>query len=109
MGGEEARKESHEEEDVEIVRIVFGTLPTIIKSAEGMIVQMIKTITDPARAENLAKGVATLYKTLKEAGLPEDEIKEIVREYVKSTLEASKLVKEIVETLTSKLRGMFYK
>jgi len=65
------------EEIREILQVVSTEVPALVKN-------IFTALYDPEIAENFGKGVGALYKQLKEQGLPEDMIKEIVMNFSES-------------------------
>ncbi len=65
------------EEIREILQVVSTEVPALVKN-------IFTALYDPDIAENFGKGVGALYKQLKEQGLPEDMIKEIVMNFSES-------------------------
>ena len=65
------------EEIREILQVVSTEVPALVKN-------IFTSLYDPEIAENFGKGVGALYKQLKEQGLPEDMIKEIVMNFSES-------------------------
>ncbi|MHA1223665.1 MAG: hypothetical protein ACTSSG_09355 [Candidatus Heimdallarchaeaceae archaeon] len=65
------------EEIKEILKVVSTEVPALIKN-------IFSAIYDPEIAGNYGKGIGALYKQLKDQGLPEDMIKDIIRDFAKS-------------------------
>ena len=61
----------------EILQVVSTEVPALVKN-------IFTSLYDPEIAENFGKGVGALYKQLKEQGLPEDMIREIVMNFSES-------------------------
>ncbi len=61
----------------EILQVVSTEVPALVKN-------IFTSLYDPEIAENFGKCVGALYKKLKEQGLPEDMIREIVMNFSES-------------------------
>ena len=70
-------KEMSAEEIKEILSAVSTEVPDLIKN-------VFSAIYDPDIATNFGKGIAALYDELKEKGLPEDMVREIVMNFSNS-------------------------
>ncbi len=65
------------EEIREILNVVSTEVPALVKN-------IFSALYDPEIAGNFGKGIGALYQQLKEQGLPEDMIKEIVMNFSES-------------------------
>ena len=73
---EHKRKQERDAEEVrEVLTAVSETLPNLIRS-------LFDSIFSEEAASKLAISIGTLYSKLKEQGLPEDMIREIVDRYI---------------------------
>ncbi|NPD88273.1 MAG: hypothetical protein HGN29_06100 [Asgard group archaeon] len=70
-------KSSDAAEVKEMLGVVSTEIPDLIKN-------IFQSIYDPSIAGNYAKGIGSLYQELKDQGLPEDMIREIVLNFSKS-------------------------
>lgn len=89
-------KSSDAAEVKEILGVVSSEVPELIKN-------IFQSIYDPSIAGNYAKGIGSLYKELKEQGLPEDMIREIVMNFSKSFDVLGNAMKAIPQDIDEKI------
>ncbi len=89
-------KSSDAAEVKELLGVVSAEVPELISN-------IFKSIYDPSIAGNYAKGIGSLYQELKEQGLPDDMIREIVLNFSKSFDILGSAMKSIPEDLESKI------
>ena len=75
--GKSKEKDMDAEEIKEILGVVATEVPALIKN-------IFTAIYDPEIASSYGKGIAALYDELKEQGMPEDMVREIVMNFSKS-------------------------
>ena len=71
------KSEADAAEIKEILGVVSSEIPDLVRNIFG-------AIYDPSIAQNYAKGIGSLYKELKEQGLPDEMINTIVLNFSKS-------------------------
>lgn len=86
------KKEKKDKEDPEeikeILSVVGSEVPALIKN-------IFTALYDPEIASNYGKGIVALYEQLKDKGIPEDMLKEIVMNFSKSFDVVGKAMKNI--------------
>jgi len=94
------KRKSSDEIPVEDIREI---LQVVNKEVPGLITGLFKALYDSETAEQYAKGIGTIYKTLTEQGLPQDMIEKLVLKYSDSINIVGNAMKNIdIKTKKSK-------
>ncbi|NPA96647.1 MAG: hypothetical protein GXO32_03495 [Crenarchaeota archaeon] len=101
-GGEEKPREVRierfrEHEDYVELKAVFAAIEEFLRGVIPMVRQLIDTILQPLDGAKLGKDIAEMYRQLKESGMSEEMIREIIDKYLSKRLEE-------IPTITSLLK-----
>ena len=103
--GKEVRKK-YVSEDAQEVHEILSAVSEFIAGLKEPIKEFLDMLLSSLDGERLGKEVAKFYRELKESGMPEEMIREMVKEFFKRKLEAApslgSLAKMIGDALSSK-------
>ncbi len=118
MIAEEGKEEKEKEEKVEVVvdkktetseaeevREILEVVTPFLEKLKDMAKELIVAVTASLDGKKLGEEVASLYKELKESGLPEDLIKEMVKEFYKKKLEMAPSINEVLKSIAETVRS----
>lgn len=106
MSSEEEKKKEEwiEKTEVEELKVIGEYLLPKVSELIGKLSESLKEIIDVVMSsidgKKLAQEIGELYTGLKQAGLPEDMIKEIIREFYKKKLETAPTLTDILRNIT---------
>jgi len=87
-------------EDPEALQKVLGSVAEMIESFARTLERVLDEVVESLEGEKVGSDVAAFYAKIREAGIPEEEAKEMTREYFRKRISvAEELVKAIKETL----------
>lgn len=104
IGVEEERKWKHEE-DVEELRGVLSVVSEFLEQLPAILDKVISSLTSKEMGERLGESVASFYKKLKESGIPEEQAREMAREF----FDKSMVLDRILTTALEGMRGRKFK
>ncbi len=118
MIAEEGKEEKEKEEKVEVVvgkktetseaeevREILEAVTPFLEKLKDMSKELIVAVTASLDGKKLGEEVASLYKELKESGLPEDLIKEMVKEFYKKKLEIAPSINEVLKSIAETIKS----
>lgn len=100
---EERRERKYVSEDARELHEIFSVISEFIASIKAPIKEFIDMFLTSLSGEKLGKEVAALYKELKESGMPEDMVKEMVQEFFRRKLEAAPTIASLAKMLKDAL------
>ena len=92
--------------DAEEVKEILSAVGEFIDSLRKPLKEMLDMISSYLDGDSVGKDVALFYSRLKEAGLPEERIAEMTREYLSRRLEVVPSISKIIEAAR---RRAFYR
>ncbi|HUT82384.1 MAG TPA: hypothetical protein VMZ29_14380 [Candidatus Bathyarchaeia archaeon] len=95
MSEEEPRIKIKKETDNIPVEDIKELLGVVNKEIPGLIKGLFSALYDADTAEQYAKGIATIYRTLTEQGLPSDMVEKLVLKYSSSIDLMGNVLKDI--------------
>ncbi len=106
---EEHVEKKHEVEiekksDVEEMREVFEILTPFIEKLKDMAKELVIIVTQSIDGKKLGEEATALYKELKEAGLPDDVVNEMVRDFFNKKLEMAPSLGELFKSLNKAIK-----
>ncbi len=99
--GEESERRGGRSEDAEEVKEILKAVSEFIGSLKEPIKELLDTMMSSLDGKKLGEEVAKFYSELKESGMPEDMIEEMVRGFFRKKLEAAPNLGSLVEALKS--------
>ncbi len=108
MGEIEARdKEKSIEDfrDVEELRLVLKAISDFLRDIKEPISDLLNLILGSLRGDQLGEDVANFYKKLKEAGMSEEQARELTREYFERRMIISELTGKLPSLISEAIRG----
>lgn len=95
----EYREEKREEvSEAEEIKEILEAVTPFLEKLKDMAKELINIITTSMDGEKLGKDIANLYKELKEAGLPDEMINEMIRDFYRKKLESMPTISELVKS-----------
>jgi hypothetical protein len=91
-------KVSEEKREAEELREVLAAVSEFLKGLKEPLMDLVNTIMESLSGEKLGEEVASFYKRLVEAGVPENVATEMTREYMKRRLEAVPSLGSLLES-----------
>jgi len=92
---EKKRKEEVDEE----LKFIFTTISEWIDKGKDLVREIVNSLTSALDGKKLGEDIAAFYNSLKNSGLPDELINEMVREYYKRRLEAIPSITEIIRSI----------
>lgn len=101
---EEEEHEAHEAggsggSDVEEVRMVLDAISSFLKDLSGPLKDLFNTLLQALDGAKIGEDVASFYRKLKEAGMPDDMVQDLTEKYFKSRLEAANILGLLAKAL----------
>lgn len=97
--------EKEEERDIEELREVLGAITDFINNLKQPIKELLDTLTQGLSGERLGKEVASFYKQLIDADIPEEMAKKMTEEYFRKRLETAPSLGSIMNMFTKGFKG----
>jgi len=94
-GGEQSVEESGEKpeaSDIEELREVLSAISSFLRELEQPLRSIFDTLLEAINGARLGEEVGAFYRSLREAGLPEDLAAEMTREYFRERLSSVNIV-----------------
>ncbi len=92
-------------EDIEELREVLSTISEFISGLRQPIKEFLDMLMSSLNGEKLGKEVAALYRELKESGMPEEMIREIVNDFFKKKMESAPNIATLTRLISNALSG----
>ncbi len=116
VSGEEKDKREHpppwvdteKDNDAEELRAIGDLVKSVgdlLREIVGFIRQVMDEILDSIKGDKLGAEVAAFYSQLRDAGMPEDMIASMTREYFEKRIAIAELVKMLPQLLQNQLGG----
>ncbi|HDM92796.1 MAG TPA: hypothetical protein ENG69_05325 [Candidatus Korarchaeota archaeon] len=94
-----------EERDVEELREVLSAVSEFLDKLPELIKKVIDALYSKDFGEKMGESVATFYKKLKEAGMPEDMVNQMTREFFERSMILDRVIKEIAGAIKREISG----
>jgi len=88
-----------EERDVEELREVLSAVSEFLDKLPELIKKVIDALYSRDLGEKMGESVSTFYKKLKEAGMPEDMVNQMTREFFERSMVIDRVIREIAGAL----------
>lgn len=106
MVGEEEKKQIVvEDKDIEELKIVLDTITPFLEKVKNMIKEILDMIMSGINGEKLGREVASLYQQLKQAGLPDEIVNEMVKDFYKKKLESLPSLNDLIKTISEAVKS----
>jgi len=106
MVGEEEKKQIVvEDKDIEELKIVLDTITPFLEKVKNMIKEILDMIISGINGEKLGREVASLYQQLKQAGLPDEVVNEMVKDFYKKKLESLPSLNDLIKTISEAVKS----
>ena len=92
---EKKRKEEVDEE----LKFILTSISEWIDKGKDLVREIVNSLTSSLDGRKLGEDIAAFYNSLKNSGLPDELINEMVREYYKRRLEAIPSITEIIKAI----------
>lgn len=96
-------REEEEEKEVKELEIVKGMISEWLDKIGVVIKDIVSTVTSSIDGRRLSEEIVEMYKRLKEAGLPDDVVSEIIRDFYKRKLDLVPSLKDLISTISDLL------
>ncbi len=88
-----------EERDVEELREVLSAVSEFLDKLPELIKKVIDALYSRDLGEKMGESISTFYKKLKEAGMPEDMVNQMTREFFERSMVIDRVIREIAGAL----------
>lgn len=88
-----------EKREAEELREVLSVVSKFLEDIKKPIADLINMMLDTLRGDKLGEDVAAFYAKLKEAGLPEDMIKDMTRRYLEERIKIASILDRFMSML----------
>ncbi|MCE4613940.1 MAG: hypothetical protein F7B60_00185 [Desulfurococcales archaeon] len=92
--------------DVIMVRMILKSVTEFLKEAKEPIEELLKTLGASLDGSKIGQDVAKFYKSLIEAGIPEDMAKQMTTDYFQKRVEAANILSSLTKILGTR-RGKY--
>jgi hypothetical protein len=84
------------------LKYVLDAISGFLKDIREPLRDLLNLLMEPLNGDRLGKDIGSLYKSLKENGVPEDLINEMVRKYFETKLSVFKIFERLQDVLSGK-------
>jgi len=105
VGEEEKKQVVVEDKDIEELKIVLDTITPFLEKVKNMIKEILDMIISGIDGEKLGREVASLYQQLKQAGLPDEIVNEMVKDFYKKKLESLPSLNDLIKTISEAVKS----
>jgi len=88
-----------EKREAEELREVLSAVSKFLEDIKKPIADLINVVLDAMRGDKVGEEVAAFYKKLKEGGLPDDVVKDMVKKYLEERVKMASFLDKLIGTM----------
>ena len=92
MVGGRMSEEKRRTEDVEELRGILGAVSEFLEGLPPVLDKILSSVTSREMGDRLGESVGAFYKKLKDSGIPEDQAREMAREFFSRSMILDKII-----------------
>jgi hypothetical protein len=88
-----------EKKEAEEIREMLSAVSKFLEDIKKPIADLINVMLDAMRGDRVGEEVAAFYKKLKESGLPDDVVRDMVRKYLEERVKMASLFDKLIGSM----------
>ncbi|NHW44280.1 MAG: hypothetical protein HA491_00850 [Candidatus Verstraetearchaeota archaeon] len=88
-----------EKKEAEEIREMLSAVSKFLEDIKKPIADLINVMLDAMRRDRVGEEVAAFYKKLKESGLPDDVVRDMVRKYLEERVKIASLLDKLIGSM----------
>jgi hypothetical protein len=89
-----------EKKEAEEIREMLSAVSKFLEDIKKPITDLINVMLDAMRGDRVGEEVAAFYKKLKESGLPDDVVRDMVRKYLEERVKMTSLFDKLIGSMS---------
>jgi hypothetical protein len=88
-----------EKKEAEEIREMLSAVSKFLEDIKKPIADLINVMLDAMRGDRVGEEVAAFYKKLKESGLPDDVVRDMVKKYLEERVKMASLLDKLIGSM----------